>query len=144
MVLIVDNLFRASLQRDRLGYLRKMIDGGDRDENSLTMFRTKDPTTGVRSFKRQRRADWAIAEFFRTTKIWSKDHRNSQWQDVDQVIPLVEKCIKAGSEKVKDSDSGSYLIRRWYKLIHFSSKAQCSALLAPSKFTVAPSRNLVH
>jgi len=23
------------------------------------------------------------------------------WQDVDQVMPLVEKCIKAGSEKVE-------------------------------------------
>jgi inorganic pyrophosphatase len=27
------------------------------------------------------------------------------WQDVEQVMPLVEKCIKAGSEKGQDSEA---------------------------------------
>jgi inorganic pyrophosphatase len=41
-----------------------------------------------------------IAEFFRTYKNLEKKVTEIRgWQDVEQVLPLVEKCIKAGREK---------------------------------------------
>ena len=47
-----------------------------------------------------------IAEFFRTYKNLEKKITEIRgWRDVDQVMPLVEKCIKAGKEKGRDSDA---------------------------------------
>nr|WP_211173412.1 inorganic diphosphatase [Brasilonema bromeliae] len=79
----------------------EMIDGGDRDEKILCV-PDKDPRyTSVKSLK-----DLAphrlqeIAEFFRTYKnLEKKVTEILGWQDVDQVLPLVEKCIRAGSGK---------------------------------------------
>jgi len=78
----------------------EMIDGGDRDEKILCV-PDKDPRySKVRSLQ-----DLAphrlneIAEFSGLTKFGAKITEIRGWQDVDQVMPLVEKCIKAGSEK---------------------------------------------
>jgi len=81
--------------------LVKMIDGGDRDEKILCV-PDKDPRySKVRSLQ-----DLAphrlneIAEFSDLQNLEQKITEIRGWQDVDQVMPLVEKCIKAGSEKV--------------------------------------------
>lgn len=79
----------------------EMIDGGDRDEKILCV-PDKDPRyTQVKSL-----ADVAphrldeIAEFFRTYKnLEKKVTEILGWKDVDQVMPLVEQCIKAGNTK---------------------------------------------
>ena len=79
----------------------EMIDGGDRDEKILCV-PDKDPRyTNVKSL-----SDIAphrleeIAEFFKTYKnLEKKVTEILGWQDVAQVMPLVEKCIKAGSQK---------------------------------------------
>ena len=85
----------------------EMIDGGDRDEKILCV-PDKDPRyTHVKSLKdvAPHRLD-EIAEFFRSYKNLEKKVTEIRgWQDVDQVMPLVEKCIQAGSEKGRDSDS---------------------------------------
>ncbi|MUH00173.1 inorganic pyrophosphatase [Scytonema sp. UIC 10036] len=85
----------------------EMIDGGDRDEKILCV-PDKDPRYAhVKSLKDiapHRLAE--IEEFFRTYKnLEKKVTEILGWQDVDTVSPLVEKCVKAGSEKGRDSDS---------------------------------------
>lgn len=85
----------------------EMIDGGDRDEKLLCV-PDKDPRYAhVKSLQ-----DMAphrleeITEFFRTYKnLEKKVTEILGWQDLDQVMPLVEKCIKAGSEKGRDSEA---------------------------------------
>jgi len=78
----------------------EMIDGGDRDEKILCV-PEKDPRyVGVKSL-----ADVAphrldeIAEFFRTYKnLEKKVTEILGWKDVDQVMPLVQQCIKAAAK----------------------------------------------
>ncbi|OKH24292.1 inorganic diphosphatase [Chroogloeocystis siderophila] len=84
-----------------------MIDGGDHDEKILCV-PDKDPRyKHVKSL-----ADIAphrldeIAEFFRSYKnLEQKVTEIRGWEDIDQVMPLVERCIKAGSEQGRDSDA---------------------------------------
>uniref|UniRef100_B8HQM5 Inorganic pyrophosphatase n=1 Tax=Cyanothece sp. (strain PCC 7425 / ATCC 29141) TaxID=395961 RepID=B8HQM5_CYAP4 len=77
--------------------LLEMIDGGDRDEKILCV-PAKDPRYAeVKSLKDlpPHRLD-EIAEFFRTYKnLEKKVTEILGWQDADQVLPLVEKCVKA-------------------------------------------------
>lgn len=85
----------------------EMIDGGDRDEKILCVPH-KDPRyVDVKSLKdvAPHRLE-EIAEFFRSYKnLEKKVTQILGWQDVDRVQPLVEQCIKAGSEKGRDSHS---------------------------------------
>ncbi len=78
----------------------EMIDGGDRDEKILCV-PVKDPRyTHVQSLKdiAPHRLE-EIAEFFRTYKILEKKVVEVLgWKDVDQVMPLVEKCVAAGAK----------------------------------------------
>lgn len=87
--------------------MMEMIDGGDRDEKLLCV-PDKDPRyTQIKSLQdiAPHRLD-EIIEFFRTYKnLEKKVTEILGWQDVDQVMPLVEKCIKAGSEKGRDSEA---------------------------------------
>ena len=75
----------------------EMIDGGDRDEKIICV-PDKDPRyANVKSLKdiAPHRLD-EIAEFFGTYKnLEKKSVKILGWQDVDQVLPLVEKCIAA-------------------------------------------------
>lgn len=75
----------------------EMIDGGDRDEKILCV-PDKDPRFAeVKSLSNiaPHRLD-EIAEFFRTYKnLEKKVTEILGWQDIDKVMPLVEKCIKA-------------------------------------------------
>jgi inorganic pyrophosphatase len=79
----------------------EMIDGGDRDEKILCV-PDKDPryahVKSIKDIAPHRLAE--IEEFFRTYKnLEKKVTEILGWQDVDTVAPLVEKCVKAGSEK---------------------------------------------
>jgi inorganic pyrophosphatase len=75
----------------------EMIDGGDRDEKILCV-PDKDPRyVNVKSLNdiAAHRLE-EVAEFFRTYKnLEKKVTEILGWQDVDKVLPLVEKCIKA-------------------------------------------------
>jgi inorganic pyrophosphatase len=77
--------------------MMEMIDGGDRDEKILCV-PDKDPRYAhVKSLKDipQHRLD-EIAEFFQTYKnLEKKTVEILGWKDVDAVMPLVEKFIKA-------------------------------------------------
>lgn len=79
----------------------EMIDGGDRDEKILCV-PDKDPRYAkVKSLQdiQAHRLD-EIAEFFQTYKnLEKKKVEILGWQDVDKVMPLVEKCIQASSQK---------------------------------------------
>lgn len=79
----------------------EMIDGGDRDEKILCV-PDKDPRYAkVKSLQdiQAHRLD-EIAEFFQTYKnLEKKKVEILGWQDVDKVMPLVEKFIQAGSQK---------------------------------------------
>ena len=79
----------------------EMIDGGDRDEKILCV-PDKDPRYAhVKSLQdiAPHRLD-EIAEFFKTYKNLEKKVTEIRgWKDVGEVMPLVEQCIKAGSEK---------------------------------------------
>ncbi|MDE5095144.1 MAG: inorganic diphosphatase [Trichodesmium sp. St11_bin5] len=78
----------------------EMIDGGDRDEKILCV-PDKDPRyTEVKSLKdvAPHRLE-EIAEFFRTYKnLEKKVTEILGWKDVEHVMPLVEKCVKAASK----------------------------------------------
>jgi inorganic pyrophosphatase len=101
MVIIDEPTFPGCVIAARPIGMLEMIDGGDRDEKILCV-PDKDPRyAAVKSLK-----DLAphrleeIAEFFRTYKNLEKKVTEIRgWQDVEQVLPLVEKCIKAGREK---------------------------------------------
>ncbi len=79
----------------------EMIDGGDRDEKILCV-PDKDPRYAhVKSLADipAHRLD-EIAEFFRTYKnLEKKVTEILGWKDVEFVLPLVEECVKAGSQK---------------------------------------------
>jgi inorganic pyrophosphatase len=76
----------------------EMIDGGDRDEKILCV-PDKDPRYAqVKSLEdiAPHRLD-EISEFFKTYKnLEKKVTEILGWKNVDQVMPLVEKCIDAG------------------------------------------------
>ena len=78
----------------------EMIDGGDRDEKILCV-PDKDPRyTEVKSLKdvAAHRLE-EIAEFFRTYKNLEKKMTEILgWKDVNEVMPLVEKWVKAASK----------------------------------------------
>ena len=101
MVLIDQPTFPGCIIAARPIGMLEMIDGGDRDEKILCV-PDKDPRyAGVKSLKDvpPHRLD-EIAEFFRSYKNLEKKVTEIRgWQDVDQVMPLVEQCIKAGSQK---------------------------------------------
>ncbi len=100
MVLMDEPTFPGCVIAARPIGMLEMIDGGDRDEKILCV-PDKDPRyTEVKSLK-----DVAphkleeIAEFFRTYKnLEKKVTEILGWKDVDQVMPLVEKCVKAASK----------------------------------------------
>jgi inorganic pyrophosphatase len=100
MVLMDQPTFPGCVITARPIGMLEMIDGGDRDEKILCV-PDKDPRyANVRSLKdvAQHRLD-EIAEFFRTYKnLEKKVTEILGWQDIDQVAPLVEKCIKAGNK----------------------------------------------
>jgi inorganic pyrophosphatase len=101
MVLIDEPTFPGCIIAARPIGMLEMIDGGDRDEKILCV-PDKDPRyAGVKSLKdvSPHRLD-EIAEFFRSYKNLEKKVTEIRgWQDVDKVMPLVEQCIRAGSEK---------------------------------------------
>jgi inorganic pyrophosphatase len=77
----------------------EMIDGGDRDEKILCV-PDKDPryaqVKSLEDIAEHRLAE--IQEFFKTYKnLEKKVTEILGWKNVDQVMPLVEKCIQAGS-----------------------------------------------
>jgi inorganic pyrophosphatase len=78
----------------------EMVDGGDRDEKILCV-PDKDPRyVGVQSLKdiAPHRLE-EVAEFFRTYKnLEKKVTEILGWKDVDQVMPLVEACVKAAAK----------------------------------------------
>lgn len=82
-----------------IGFL-EMIDTGEPDEKLLCV-PDKDPRYAhVKSLKdiAPHRLD-EIAEFFRTYKnLEGKKTEIGAWRDVDKVMPLVEKCVKAGQQ----------------------------------------------
>ncbi|MBD0263407.1 MAG: inorganic diphosphatase [Tolypothrix sp. Co-bin9] len=104
MVIIDEPTFPGCIIAARPIGMLEMIDGGDRDEKILCV-PDKDPRyKDVRSLKDlpSHRLD-EIAEFFRSYKNLEKKVTEIRgWLDVDQVMPLVEQCIKAGKEKGQD------------------------------------------
>jgi len=101
MVLMDEPTFPGCVIAARPIGMLEMIDGGDRDEKILCV-PDKDPRYAhVKSLKdiAPHRLE-EIAEFFRSYKNLEKKVTDIRgWQDVEFVMPLVEKCIKAGSEK---------------------------------------------
>nr|WP_199330555.1 inorganic diphosphatase [Microcoleus sp. FACHB-68] len=100
MVLIDQPTFPGCVIAARPIGMLLMIDGGDHDEKILCV-PDKDPRySHIKSLQdvAPHRLD-EIAEFFKTYKNLEKKVTEIQgWQDVDQVMPLVEKCIKAASK----------------------------------------------
>lgn len=107
MVIMDEPTFPGCVIAARPIGMLEMIDGGDRDEKILCV-PDKDPRYAhIHSLK-----DVAphrlneIAEFFRSYKNLEKKVTEIRgWLDVEEVMPLVEKCIKAGSEQGRDSES---------------------------------------
>jgi inorganic pyrophosphatase len=97
MVIMDEPTFPGCVIAARPIGMMEMIDGGDRDEKILCV-PDKDPRYAhVKSLKDipQHRLD-EIAEFFKTYKnLEKKAVEVLGWKDVDAVLPLVEKCIKA-------------------------------------------------
>lgn len=107
MVIIDQPTFPGCIIAARPIGMLEMIDGGDRDEKILCV-PDKDPRYAkVRSLQdlAPHRLD-EIAEFFRTYKNLEKKVTEIHgWQDVNRVMALVEQCVKAGSEKGRDSEA---------------------------------------
>jgi len=61
----------------------------------FSVFRTNPPLQQGKIPSRRTAPIKAIAEFSGLTKFGAKITEIRGWQDVDQVMPLVEKCIKA-------------------------------------------------
>lgn len=105
MVMIDQPTFPGCIIAARPVGMLEMVDGGDRDEKILCV-PSKDPRyTNVKSLQdiAPHRLD-EIAEFFKTYKnLEKKVTEILGWKDVDQVMPLVEACIKAGTEKGRDA-----------------------------------------
>ena len=99
MVMIDQPTFPGCVITARPIGMLEMIDGGDRDEKILCV-PDKDPRySAVRSLDdvASHRLD-EIAEFFRTYKnLEKKVTEILGWKNLDQVMPLVEKCIEAGA-----------------------------------------------
>ncbi len=97
MVIMDEPTFPGCVIAARPIGMMEMIDGGDRDEKILCV-PDKDPRYAhVKSLKDipQHRLD-EISEFFKTYKnLEKKTVEVLGWKDVDAVLPLVEKCIKA-------------------------------------------------
>jgi inorganic pyrophosphatase len=97
MVIMDEPTFPGCVIAARPIGMMEMIDGGERDEKILCV-PDKDPRYAhVKSLKDipQHRLD-EICEFFKTYKnLEKKAVEVLGWKDVDAVLPLVEKCIKA-------------------------------------------------
>ncbi|MBL1174090.1 inorganic diphosphatase [Pantanalinema rosaneae CENA516] len=100
MVLMDQPTFPGCVIAARPIGMLEMVDGGDRDEKILCV-PDKDPRyVNVKSLAdvASHRLD-EIAEFFKTYKnLEKKVTEILGWKDVDQVMPLVEKCIQAGAK----------------------------------------------
>lgn len=100
MVLLDQPTFPGCVIAARPIGMLEMIDGGDRDEKLLCV-PDKDPRYAqIKSLKdiAPHRLD-EIAEFFRSYKnLEKKVTEILGWQDVDQVMALVDKCVK-GAKK---------------------------------------------
>jgi len=109
MVLIDQPTFPGCVIAARPIGMLEMIDGGDRDEKILCV-PDKDPRYAeVKSLQdvAQHRLD-EIAEFFKTYKnLEKKVTEILGWKGIEEVTPLVDQCIKAGSEKRRDSEAES-------------------------------------
>lgn len=100
MVLIDQPTFPGCIIAARPIGMLEMIDGGDRDEKILCV-----PDKDPRYAKVKSLDDIAphrleeIAEFFRSYKnLEKKVTEILGWKGVEQVMPLVEKCIEAGKK----------------------------------------------
>lgn len=107
MVMIEEPTFPGCIIAARPIGMLEMIDGGDRDEKILCV-PDKDPRyahiKSLQDVAPHRLAE--IAEFFKTYKNLEKKVTEIRgWQDVEQVLPLVKKCIEAYEEKSKDSSA---------------------------------------
>lgn len=98
MVLLDQPLFPGCVVVGRPVGMLEMIDGGDPDEKILCV-PEKDPRyTQIHSLQdvAPHRLD-EIAEFFRTYKqLEGKTTEILGWKPIDEAIPLIERCIKAG------------------------------------------------
>ena len=100
MVMMDEPTFPGCVIAARPIGMLEMIDGGDRDEKILCV-PDKDPRySSVKSLK-----DVAphkleeIEEFFNSYKnLEKKAVETLGWKDVDQVLPLVKKCVEAGAK----------------------------------------------
>ncbi|HEY9904123.1 MAG TPA: inorganic diphosphatase [Candidatus Sericytochromatia bacterium] len=100
MVLMDQPTFPGCVIAARPIGMLEMIDGGDRDEKILCV-PDKDPryaqVKSLDDIAQHRLAE--IEEFFKTYKnLEKKVTEILGWQNVDRVMPLVEQCIKAGSQ----------------------------------------------
>lgn len=100
MVLMDQPTFPGCVIAARPIGMLEMIDGGDRDEKILCV-PDKDPRYAqVQSLEdiAEHRLD-EISEFFKSYKnLEKKVTEILGWKNVDQVMPLVEQCIAAGSK----------------------------------------------
>ena len=100
MVIMDEPTFPGCVIAARPIGMLEMIDGGDRDEKILCV-PDKDPRyTEVKSLQdvAPHRLE-EIAEFFKTYKnLQKKVTEILGWKDVDHVMPLVEKFVKAASK----------------------------------------------
>ena len=100
MVIIDQPTFPGCVIAARPIGMLEMIDGGDRDEKVLCVPEEDPRFAQVKSIQdiASHRLD-EIAEFFRTYKnLEKKVTEILGWKDVECVMPLVEKCVKAGSK----------------------------------------------
>lgn len=97
MVMIDEPTFPGCVIAARPVCMLEMIDGGDRDEKILCVPDEDPRYDHVKSLKdiAPHRLE-EIAEFFRSYKnLEKKETQILGWKDIDQVAPLVEKCVKA-------------------------------------------------
>jgi inorganic pyrophosphatase len=100
MVLIDQPTFPGCIIAARPVAMLEMIDSGDRDEKILCVPAEDPRYDEVKSLKdiAPHRLE-EIAEFFRTYKnLEKKVTEILGWQDINEVAPLVEKCIKAAQK----------------------------------------------
>lgn len=100
MVLMDQPTFPGCVITARPIGMLEMIDGGDRDEKILCVPEEDPRYAKVKSLEdvAEHRLD-EIAEFFKTYKnLEKKVTEILGWKNVDQVMPLVEQCIKAASK----------------------------------------------
>jgi len=100
MVLMDEPTFAGCVIAARPIGMLEMIDGGDRDEKILCV-PAEDPRykqiTSIKNISEHRLEE--IAEFFRSYKnLEKKETQILGWKDVDQVMPLVQECIKAAQK----------------------------------------------